>query len=81
MELVFHIACREVECGNEWNVSHLQILLIKTLYYELYYYSFDGHSSYKQNRTNLKQEKGLLERIVEPPFSYVIAWSSTLHWV
>ena len=30
----------EVKCANERNVSHLQILLIKTLYYELYYY---GH--------------------------------------
>ena len=29
----------EVECANEQNVSHLQILLIETLYYELYYYS------------------------------------------
>ena len=70
----------EVECANERNVSHLQILLIETLYYELYYYSFDGHSSYKQNRTNLKQEKGLLEQIVEHPFSYVITWSSALQW-
>ena len=30
----------EVECANERNVSHLQILLIETLYYELYYYSY-----------------------------------------
>ena len=35
----------------------------------------------KQNRTNHTHKKGLLERIVEPPFLYVIAWSSTLHWV
>ena len=41
----------------------------------------DGHSSYKQNRTNLMHKKGLLERIVEPTFSYVIAWSSTPNWV
>ena len=32
----------------------------------------DGHSSYKQNRTNQTQKKGLLEQIVEPPFSYMI---------
>ena len=30
----------EVECANERNVSHLQILLIVTLYYELYYYGY-----------------------------------------
>ena len=37
-ELVFHkSAAEEVECANEQNVSHLQILLIETLYYELYY--------------------------------------------
>ena len=30
----------EVECANERNVSHLQILLIETLYYELYYYGY-----------------------------------------
>ena len=37
---VNHTAVEEVECANERNVSHLQILLIETLYYELYYY---GH--------------------------------------
>ena len=41
----------------------------------------DRHSSYKQNCTNQTHKKGILERIVKPPFSYVIAWSSTLHWV
>ena len=37
---VNRIVAEEVECANERNVSHLQILLIETLYYELYYY---GH--------------------------------------
>ena len=37
---VNRIVAEEVECANEQNVSHLQILLIETLYYELYYY---GH--------------------------------------
>ena len=40
-ELVFHKSpADEVECANERNVSYLQILLIETLYYELYYYSY-----------------------------------------
>ena len=33
------IVRKKLECANERNVSHLQILLIETLYYELYYYS------------------------------------------
>ena len=40
-ELVFHSSpVDEVEYVNERNVSHLQILLIKTLYYKLYYYGY-----------------------------------------
>ena len=57
-----------------------KILLIETLYYGLYYHGVDRHSSYKQNCTNQTHKKGLLEQIVEPPFSYVIVWSRALHW-
>ena len=40
-ELVFHDRLRMKSNGvNEWNVSHLQILLIETLYYELYCYGY-----------------------------------------
>ena len=40
----------------------------------------DGHTSYHSAEPQLTKctKKGLLERIVKPPFSYVIAWSSAL---
>ena len=39
VESIVHLR-KKLECVNEWNVSHLQILLIETLYYELYYYGY-----------------------------------------